>query len=139
MGNVHVKDIKNVIKDKKDYIPDNYKDTASGHSAHHGEHGFSSERIFNYKDKKVVIQTTYKVEIDGVPLQAHVAVSDDGTVHCHGLPNYSFASATSLVKNLIDASGLAKVQKNELFASPKKENDENGDDHSHHHGHHDHH
>jgi len=137
MNDALPKDLKHIIKHKKDYVPDNYQSSDSGHSSHHGENSFSSERIVNYKGKKVVIETTYKVEIDGVPLQAHVAAADDGTVHCHGLPNYSFESATSLVKNLIDAEGLAKASKNEISKPCHNDNDkEHNDGNDRHHGHH---
>lgn len=135
-------DLKHIIKHKENYVPENYQNSHGGHVGHHGDNSFSSERIVNYKGKKVVIETTYKVKIDGEPLKAHVAASDDGTVHCHGLPNYSFASATSLVKNLIDAEGLAKASKNEIKSDTSKpchndnHADNNDEDNHHHHGHH---
>ena len=54
------------------------------------------------------------MEIEGEPLTLHTVVLDDGTVHCHGLPNYSFRSAIDLAKALIDATPLAQVSVDEI-------------------------
>jgi hypothetical protein len=41
-------------------------------------------------------------------------VLDDGTVHCHGLPNYSFPSAVDMAKSVIDAARLAHYETDDL-------------------------
>jgi len=50
-----------------------------------------------------VVRTRYRVEVDGRPLDGHLAVTDDGSVHYHPLPNYSFGSALDLVRQVIDS------------------------------------
>ncbi|MEE9394255.1 MAG: hypothetical protein V3W41_17285 [Planctomycetota bacterium] len=72
-----------------------------GEHEHHDT--FHSTRASIYRDRKFVIHTTYKIEIDGKPLTMHTKVLDDGSVHCHGLPNYSFSSALDMVKKIIDS------------------------------------
>ncbi len=63
-----------------------------------------SVRKASYRGKKIEIHTTYRILIDGKPLEPRVMVGDDGQVHCHGLPNYSFASAIDLTRKVIDAA-----------------------------------
>ena len=71
--------------------------------AQHSTHMASeSVREADYKGHHIVIRTTYRIEVDGVPLMGHLGVTDDGRVHYHPVPNASFASAVDLVKQLID-------------------------------------
>ncbi len=65
--------------------------------------GMQSIRETDYRGHSVVIRTTYSIEVDGVPLEGHMEVNNEGRVHYHAIPNYSFASAVDLVKQLIDA------------------------------------
>ena len=67
-----------------------------GHGPHKPKTSFSTTRKAVHRGRKITVRTTYRIEIDGEPLSVHVSVSDDGTVHCHGLPNYSFASAVDM-------------------------------------------
>lgn len=91
-------------------LPDGYKMPEShGHKT-----SFSSTRKAIYRGREIRVRTTYRIEIDGEPLTMHTYVLDDGTVHCHGLPNYSFPSALDLVRALIDAVPLAHVARDEL-------------------------
>jgi hypothetical protein len=70
----------------------------------HGHGGpVETVRQATYKRHKIVIWTSYRVEVDGAPVEAHFGVSNDGRVHYHGLPNLSLPSAVDLVKRLIDA------------------------------------
>ncbi len=70
----------------------------------HAEHDpQESVREATYRGHRIVVRTSYRIEVDGVPLTGHLAVTNDGRVHYHGLPNYSFASAIDLVKQAIDA------------------------------------
>jgi hypothetical protein len=71
--------------------------------AQHSMHMASeSVREADYKGHHIVIHTTYRIEVDGVPLMGHMGVTDDGRVHYHPVPNASFVSAVDLVKQLID-------------------------------------
>jgi hypothetical protein len=65
--------------------------------------GHSSVRTAVHNGHTIEIRTTYDVRIDGEPLEAHVSVSDNGSVHYHGLPNYAEASAIDLMRRVIDA------------------------------------
>ena len=93
-------------------------------SGHHGDQtSFTSTRTALHRGHKIKIKTTYRIEIDGEPLSLHTMVLDDGTVHCHGLPNYSFPSAIDLAKSIIEAASLAYVETDEIGGG-------HGDDHS---------
>jgi hypothetical protein len=61
-----------------------------------------SLREADYKGHHIVVRTRYHIEVDGQVLTGHFAVSNDGQVHYHPVPNISFASAIDLVKQLID-------------------------------------
>ena len=56
----------------------------------------------DYKGHHIVVRTTYDIRVDGTPVTGHLAVTNDGQVHYHPVPNVSFASAIDLVKQLID-------------------------------------
>ena len=72
----------------------------------HGDHdAMDSVREAVHRGRHIVVKTHYDITIDGKPLGAHLGVSDDGSVHYHGLPNYAFASMMDLVRKVIDASG----------------------------------
>lgn len=72
----------------------------------HGHHGHDapveSQRTDSYAGHEIVVRTTYRIEVDGRPVTGHVGVGNDGQVHYHPLPNYSFSSALDLVHQLID-------------------------------------
>jgi len=89
----------------------------------HIQKSYSSTRKAIHRGKTIKIRTTYRIEIDGEPLQVHVKVMDDGTVHCHGVPNYSFGSAIEMVRSIIDASRLSYVDRDELNQSIDMEGD----------------
>jgi hypothetical protein len=69
----------------------------------HG-HGapMESTRESTYRGHRIVIRTSYQIEVDGTPIEGHMGVTNDGQVHYHAVPNLSFASAVDLVKQLID-------------------------------------
>jgi hypothetical protein len=69
----------------------------------HMQEGASSTREANYQGHHVVIETTYKVTVDGKPFNAGLGVTDDGRVYYHGMPNVGFDSAVDLMKAVIDA------------------------------------
>lgn len=98
------------IKAKEIQFPDGYKPSKhKGHST-----SFSTTRSAVHRGQKIRVRTTYSIEIDDQPLSVHTMVMDDGTVHCHGLPNYSFPSAIDLARAIIDAAPLAKIEVDEL-------------------------
>jgi hypothetical protein len=81
---------------------------ALGHSGHghgHGDHGGATESVreATYKGHRIMVRTTYQIEVDGKPVEGHLAVTNDGRVHYHTLPNISYASAIDLVQQVIDS------------------------------------
>jgi len=96
------------------YLPSGFT-PGEGHHGHQAS--FTSTRTALHRGKKIKIRTTYRIEIDGEPLTLHTMVMDDGTVHCHGLPNYSFPSAIDLARAIIDAARLAPMERDELGGS----------------------
>jgi len=74
---------------------------------HEHEHGMDmggtqTVREAEYKGHRIVIQTTYRIEVDGRLLTGHLGVTNDGRVHYHAVPNLSFPSAVTMVERLID-------------------------------------
>ena len=90
-------------------LPDDY---AIPEQHHHAE-TFTSIRTAQHLGKEVRVETTYRMTIDGKPVTSHIGVNDDGSVHTHGLPNYSFASALELGKRLVSATNV-ELPKDEL-------------------------
>ena len=68
---------------------------------HHGGPA-TSVREVDHRGHHIVIRTTYAIEVDGRPFEAHVGVGNDGRVHYHGLPTRDFASMVDLVRKVID-------------------------------------
>jgi len=95
-------------------LPDGYRPAPDGHGH---QKSFTSTRSARHRDRQIKIKTTYRIEIDNLPLTLQTMVMDDGTVHCHGLPNYSFPSAVDLARSIIDAALLARVDCDELGAA----------------------
>lgn len=101
-----------IILNPGDFRPPDGYEPGSGHRGH--QKSFTSTRTALHRGRKIKIRTTYRIEIDDEPLALHTLVMDDGTVHCHGLPNYSFPSAIDLAKSIIDAAGLAHIDVDEI-------------------------
>jgi hypothetical protein len=59
-------------------------------------------REVEYKGHRIVIGTTYRIEVDNHAVGGHFVVTDEGQVQCHALPNYTAPSAVDLVKAMID-------------------------------------
>lgn len=72
------------------------------HQGGHDHGDGASMREDHYKGHHIVIETTYKVTVDGKKFTAPLDVSNAGTVQYHGLPTMGFASAIDLVKCIID-------------------------------------
>ncbi len=78
-------------------LPDGYKIPHHGHRT-----SFKSIRKDVHRNREIRIETTYKILIDKVPLDSHTTVLDDGSVHCHDFPNYSFNSAMDMARKIVD-------------------------------------
>lgn len=100
------------VLDPKKFQPPTGYTPGGGHHGH--QKSFTSTREAHHCGHKIKIKTTYRIEIDDEPLTLHTTVLEDGTVHCHGLPNYSFPSAVDLAKSIIDASRLAHYDTDDL-------------------------
>jgi hypothetical protein len=72
------------------------------HSDDHHRRSIKSVRIAMYKGHQIVVRTSYEFEIDGSPMKQPISVLNDGNVHTHVLPNYSFHSTIDLIETLID-------------------------------------
>ena len=70
---------------------------------HHVMHPLETVRQQEYRGHHISIRTTYTIEVDGVAIEGHVGVTNDGQVHYHAVPNISFSSAVEMVERLIDA------------------------------------
>ena len=68
----------------------------------HPAHDTTSVREVGYKGRRIRIETTYRITVDGEPVTGHVMVSNDGSVHYHAIPNQQFESAVDMVKRVID-------------------------------------
>lgn len=66
------------------------------------DHQPVSVRSAEHNGHRIEIETTYRVRIDGQEFPDPIHVQDDGTVHYHGLPQYSSASAVDLLKVIVD-------------------------------------
>ncbi len=69
----------------------------------HGHGAIETVRTATHRGHEIVVRTTYEIEVDGRPLKGHLNVGNDGSVHYHPLPNYSFDSALDLVRQVIDS------------------------------------
>ncbi|PZS28441.1 MAG: hypothetical protein DLM59_14645 [Pseudonocardiales bacterium] len=90
-----------------------------GHDVHgaldHGAPGTAtSVRETTHDGHRIRIETTYTITIDGKPLEGHLEVLDNGSVHYHGLPNYAVPSAVDLVRLVIDHFGTEPPGVDEL-------------------------
>lgn len=80
---------------------------------HKHQEEFATLRESCYRGKEIRIETTYKIMVDDQPFTVHTSVSNDGSVHCHSLPNYSFPSAMEMLKHIVDHR-IVNPPKNEL-------------------------
>ncbi|MDH3664394.1 MAG: hypothetical protein OEU92_31005 [Alphaproteobacteria bacterium] len=109
-------DLAKAITSGKVVLPDGYKPKA--HDGH--KKSFTSNRKAAYRGRSISVRTSYRIEIDGEPLSAHVTVQDDGSVRCHSLPNYAFSSAVDMAKALIDVRARQGEVVDEIGHAMKK-------------------
>ena len=70
---------------------------------HMHEGPIKSVRIEKHRGHKIKISATYDISIDGHRLGGHLKVGNDGHVHYHGLPNYTWGSMVDMCKQLIES------------------------------------
>ncbi len=90
---------------------------ASGHRGHggHQEPGITrTVRTATHQGREIRIETTYKVTIDGEPLEGMLEVLDNGLVHYHGLPQYALPSAMDMLRRVVDYFGFKPPVEDEL-------------------------
>jgi hypothetical protein len=71
-------------------------------SQKHKHQKIESVREADHKGHHITVRTHYEIEVDGQIVMGHMGVTNDGQVHYHPMPNWSFTSAVDLVKQLID-------------------------------------
>ncbi len=77
--------------------------THAEHAGHgQGAEASASVREVRYKGRRIRIETTYRITVDGKPVTGHVMVNEEGRVHYHSIPNQEFPSAVDMVKRIID-------------------------------------
>ena len=89
------------ITDPSAYLPHVRASEPPG-GGHHHPGPIETVREAVYDGHRIVIRTTYEIQVDGRPVTGHLGVANDGRVHYHPVPNLSFASAVDMVKSLID-------------------------------------
>ena len=97
-------------------FPDGCEVSSADMPDHEAKHGFTSTRRASYHGKDIEIQTTYKILIDGKPVQSHATAMDNGRVHTHAMPQYAFSSAIGLAKALVRLSEI-NVPEDELAST----------------------
>ena len=96
------------LKNVKPQFPGGYKLPKHKHREE-----FVTLRESCYRGREIRIETTYRITIDKKPFTVHTGVSNDGKVHCHAFPNYSFSSAMEMIKHIVD-NQYVSPPKNEL-------------------------
>jgi hypothetical protein len=81
---------------------DTYADDLRTAGEHHHQGGMTTVRRATHAGHEIVIETAYKITVDGEPFDAQLSVGNSGQVHYHGLPTQAFPSAVDLVKRAID-------------------------------------
>ena len=95
-------------------------------------HDQMSVRRVEHAGHRMEVHTHYRIFIDGQEFPDPIHVADDGTVHYHGLPQYSAASAVDLVK--VIAERLDEAEPPPLIGEPQPDQDHNHNDSQDHHG-----
>jgi len=70
---------------------------------HVHEGPMESVRTETHRGHEIEIAATYDIRIDGRRLGGHLMVGNDGRVHYHGLPNYTWGSMVDMCKQLIES------------------------------------
>lgn len=99
---------------------------------HHAGHETTAVREMAHQGHVVRIYTTYRVEVDGEPIRAHLSVDEDGRVYTHATPFVTYASALDLMRAVIDGYPDSF---NGTPAGPEPHDPNDHDDHTSHGGH----
>lgn len=84
--------------------PHEHGPAAGGHDQGGGHsHSMESVRTATHCGREIVIKTCYEITVDGKALSSHLSVDDQGNLHTHALPEYSFSSAVDVVKKIVEA------------------------------------
>ncbi|MCW5601361.1 hypothetical protein [Nitrosomonas sp.] len=89
--------------DEANSHPDWVKEQFPTYVGPHTGHEATAVREFMHEGHAVKIITSYRVEVDGQPVRAHLSVDEDGQVYTHATPFVTYASAVDLMKTLINA------------------------------------
>lgn len=92
-------------------------------------HDHGSVRRVEHAGHRLEIHTHYRIFIDGAEFPDPIHVADDGTVHYHGIPQYSAPSAVDLVK--VIAERLEEGEPPPLIGEPQPDHDHHTHDHHH--------
>jgi hypothetical protein len=90
-------------------------------------HDHVSVRRVEHAGHSLEVHTHYRIFIDAQEFPDSIHVSDDGTVHYHGLPQYSAPSAVDLVK--VIAERLVEGEPPPLIGGPQPDHDHNENHH----------
>jgi hypothetical protein len=96
---------------------------------HHAGHETTVVREMAHQGHVVRIHTTYRVEVDGQPVRAHLSVDEDGRVFTHATPFVTYASALDLMRAVID--GYPDSFGGEPAGPPDPHHDHGGHAHGH--------
>ena len=92
-------------------------------------HDHGSVRRVEHAGHSLEIHTHYRIFTDGQEFPDPIHVADDGTVHYHGIPQYSAPSAVDLVK--VIAERLEEGEPPPLIGEPQPDHDHHNHDHHH--------
>ncbi len=67
-----------------------------------GEERGPLNREFDYRGRRIQIETSYAITVNGEPFQGHITLGNDGRVYSHSCPYLDFPSVVELMKYLID-------------------------------------
>jgi hypothetical protein len=59
-------------------------------------------RTDTYQGRRIVVRTTYEIEVDGKAVTTPMHIDNDGNVVCHAIPVYQSVSMVEVVHRLID-------------------------------------
>jgi hypothetical protein len=91
------------------------------------EHDHASVRRVEHAGHRLEIHTHYRILIDGQEFPDQIHVANDGSVHYHGIPQYSAPSAVDLVK--VIAERLEEGEPPPLIGEPQPHHDHYNHDH----------
>jgi hypothetical protein len=87
------------VNSHPDWVKKQFPTYVSSHMGHEA----TAVREFMHEGHIVKIITSYRVEVNGQPVRAHLSVDEDGQVYTHATPFVTYASAVDLMKTVIDS------------------------------------